>query len=110
VAPPPPAQLYPIVALVPPPAPAAARPTPPSGTAQVPAQSPVSQPVGVAEQEEEQQGATEMVHHMVAYERPAEAPLPSWPLGLVLLAAAAGVGLRRPRAQVARVESPRRGY
>jgi hypothetical protein len=106
---PPPAQLYPIVALVPPPAPAAARPTPPSGTAQVPAQSPVSQPVGVAEHEEEQQGATEIVHHMVAYERPSEAPLPSWPLGLVLLAVAAGVGLRRPRAQLAHAEAPRRG-
>ncbi len=105
---PPQAQLYPIVALVPPPAPAAARPTPPSGTAQVPAQSPVSQPVSVAEREEQGEGATEMVHHMVAYEHPAEAPLPAWPLALVLLAAAAGVGLRRPQRQLAPVRFPAR--
>ncbi|HXB65694.1 MAG TPA: hypothetical protein VNV42_12565 [Solirubrobacteraceae bacterium] len=127
-APPPPAplalaQLYPLVALVPPPAPIAARPTPPSGTAQVPAQSPVSQPVGVAEGEEERQGATEMVHHMAAYDRsrgttafgeragfvqhPSEAPLPRWPLGLVLIAAAAGLGLRRPAVRTVAVRNER---
>jgi hypothetical protein len=97
-----PAQLFPILPLVPPPPPAAGRPTPPSGTAQVPAQSPVSQTVGVAEHEHEEQSATEMVHHMAMYEPSRrETPLPSWPLGLVLLAVGAGVALRRPRAHPA---------
>jgi hypothetical protein len=89
------AQLFPILPLVPLPAPSVARPTPPSGTAQVPSQSPVSQQVSVTEREEEHQGATEMVHHMAAYRRPDEDPIPAWTLGLVLIAAVAGVGSRR---------------
>jgi hypothetical protein len=99
-----PVQLFPLIAVVPPPAPSAARPTPPSGTAQVPAQSPVSQTVGVAEGEEEEEGATEVVHHMVAYRHhPEEGPLPAWPLGLVLLAVAAGMGILRSKPDLARV-------
>jgi hypothetical protein len=92
---PPAAQLFPLVALPPAPAPSAGRPTPPSGTAQVPAQSPVSQQVSVAEREEEEQGAIQHVHNMAAYRRPEEGPTPGWPLGLVLVAAAAGIGIRR---------------
>ncbi|HVR05075.1 MAG TPA: hypothetical protein VMS02_03465, partial [Solirubrobacteraceae bacterium] len=89
-----PALLFPVLPLVPPPAPSVARPTPPSGTAQVPSQSPVSQQVEVTEREKERQGAAEIVHHMTAYRQPDEAPLPSWPIGLILIAAAAGVGFR----------------
>jgi hypothetical protein len=54
--------------------------------------------VGVTEREEEEQGAIQHVHNMAAYTPHREAPLPAWPLALVLLAAAAGAGLRRPRA------------
>jgi hypothetical protein len=99
-----PAQLYPILPIVPPPAPSPARPTPPSGTAQV------SQTVGVAEHEREEERATEMAHHMAAYEHPEESPLPTWPLGLILIAAAAGVGMRRrSRApELAYTQEPRR--
>jgi hypothetical protein len=89
------AQLFPLVPFVPAPAPGAARPTPPSGTAQVPAQSPVSQQVSVTEREEEEQSAIQHVHNMAAYRRPEEGPTPGWPLGLVLVAAAAGIGIRR---------------
>jgi hypothetical protein len=100
-----PAQLFPILPLVPPPPPAAARPTPPSGTAQVPAQSPVSQTVGIEEREEEAQSATESVHHMAAYEHPVnEGPFPPWTLALVLVALAAGMSISRPHLQQARVE------
>src|SRR6201999_2504546 len=84
-----PAVLFPVLPLLPPPAPNVARPTPPSGTASV------SQQVGVEEQEEEQQEATEASHHMVAYRHDEEAPLPGWSLGLILLAVAVGMGLRR---------------
>lgn len=120
------ALLFPILPLLPPPAPEVARPTPPSGTAQVPSQSPVSQQVTAAEREEEMESAIQHVHHMAAlardtpairplataYTHPSEeAPLPSWPLGLVLLAAIAGGGIRwwfrAPRPVYAR-ESPRR--
>jgi hypothetical protein len=94
---PPAAQLFPLIALVPPPAPSAARPTPPSGTAQVPAQSPVSQQVTVAEREREQESAVQHVHHMAAYRQPEEDPVPGWPLGLILIAVAAGVGTHRRR-------------
>lgn len=95
-APIPQAQLFPILPLLPPPAPTAARPTPPSGGAQVPSQSPVSQNVGVEEGEEQQESATEMVHHMAAYghERP-QGPMPAWPIALVVLGAAAGASIRR---------------
>src|SRR4029077_21016373 len=47
-----PAQLIPVLAVVPPAPQTAARPTPPSGTSPVPAQSPITQPVGVDEYEE----------------------------------------------------------
>jgi hypothetical protein len=86
-----PALLFPVLPLLPPPAPNVARPTPPSGTASV------SQQVGVAEQEHETEGAVEVSHHMVAYRHPEESPMPAWPLGLVLLAVAAGVGIHRGR-------------
>jgi hypothetical protein len=94
---PPAAQLFPLIPLVPPPAPSAARPTPPSGTAQVPAQSPVSQQVTVAEREREHEAAIQHVHHMASYRSPEEAPLPGWTLGLVLIAVAGGVGSHRRR-------------
>jgi hypothetical protein len=101
-----PAVLFAVPALVPPPAPNVARPTPPSGTASV------SQQVGVAEQEHETEGAVEMSHHMVAYRHPEENPMPAWPLGLVLLAVAAGMGIRRgrgsPEPVLARASSRRR--
>jgi hypothetical protein len=87
-------QLFPVLALVPPPAPSVARPTPPSGTAQVPSQSPVSQQVSVAEREHEEENAIEGVHNMAAYSDSGGGPMPSWPLGLVLFAVAAAVGLR----------------
>jgi hypothetical protein len=92
--PPPTAQLFPVLALVPPPAPGVARPTPPSGTAQVPSQSPVSQQVSVAEREHEEENAIEGVHNMASYSHPDGGPMPAWPLGLVLFAVAAAVGLR----------------
>ncbi|HEY2536141.1 MAG TPA: hypothetical protein VGI24_04060, partial [Solirubrobacteraceae bacterium] len=93
-----PVQLFPILPLLPPPAPNPARPTPPSGTAEV------SQTVGVEEYEREEEGAIQMVHHMVAYRhRREEGPLPAWALGLVLLAALAGAGLRGARPQLARI-------
>lgn len=100
-----PAQLYPLLPILPPPAPSPARPTPPSGTAQV------SQTVGVAEQEREEERATEMAHHMAAYEQnPEEGPLPTWPLGLILIAVAAGVGMRRrsKAPELAYTREPRR--
>jgi hypothetical protein len=102
-----PAQLFPVLPLLPPPAPSVARPTPPSGGAQVPSQSPVSQSVGVEEREEEEQGATEAAHHMAVYEphRP-QGPMPAWPIALVLLAAAVGAASRRgPRQEMARVRA-----
>ncbi|HEU0249656.1 MAG TPA: hypothetical protein VFR48_02925, partial [Solirubrobacteraceae bacterium] len=89
------AQLFPLIALTPPPAPSAGRPTPPSGGAQVPSQSPVSQQVSVAEREEEQERAIQHVHHMSAYRPHEEGPAPAWALGLLLIALVAGVGLRR---------------
>jgi hypothetical protein len=89
-----PAQLIPLLAAVPPPPPPTLRPTPPSGTAQVPAQSPVTQPVGVAEEEHEKQAVTEHVYNMAAYHHDDQGPIPSWPLGLLLVLAVAGVALR----------------
>jgi hypothetical protein len=104
--PPAPAQLFPILPLVPPATPSVARPIPPSGTAQVPSQSPVSQTVGAAEHEEQEERATEMVHHMAAYEKhPTEAPMPSWPLALILVLAVSGAVIRRPRPQTARAKA-----
>jgi len=101
-----PALLFPVLPLLPPPAPNVARPTPPSGTASV------SQQVGVAEQEHETEGAVEVSHHMVAYRHQEESPMPAWPVGLILLAVAAGVGIRRgrgsPEPVLARASSTRR--
>jgi hypothetical protein len=96
--PPTPATLFPLPVLVPPPAPSLAQPTPPSGTAQVPAQSPVSQTVAAAEREEEVEGAYQHVHNMALYDRHREnESTPVWPLALILIAAAAGAGMRPRR-------------
>lgn len=73
------------------------QPTPPSGTAQVPAQSPVSQTVSVAEREEEVEGAYQHVHNMAAYDQPEGESFPTWPIALIVVAAAAGAGLRPRR-------------
>ena len=88
-----PAQLLPVLAVVLPPPPPTPRPTPPSGTAEVPAQSPVSQPVGAAEAEEQEEAVTEHVHNAAAYAHDDQGPMPGWPLALVLVAAAAGMAL-----------------
>jgi hypothetical protein len=98
-----PVALFPILPLVPPPAPSVARPTPPSGSAQVPSQSPVSQQVGVEEREQEVESAIQGVHNMAAYTDSGGGPMPGWPFGLILIAVAAAVGLR-PRF---RSETPR---
>jgi hypothetical protein len=60
--------LFPLRPVVPPPAPNPARPTPPSGTA------PVSQTVGVAEQEQEHESAAEVAHHMALLDHEQRAP------------------------------------
>jgi hypothetical protein len=83
-----PALLFPLLPLFPPPAPNVARPTPPSGTASV------SQQVGVSEEEREEQGATELSHHMVAYNHSEESPVPTWPVALLPLILAAAIGVR----------------
>jgi hypothetical protein len=81
---------FPLRAALPPPAPQPARPTPPSGTSQV------TQPVGVAEDERQQQQAVDVVHNMSAYD-PRKVSLPPWsPVALIVIAAAAGSALRRP--------------
>ncbi len=115
-----PAQLVPVLAVVPPGLPTAIRPTPPSGTAQVPAQSPITE--AVEQQEEEHEEAVQHVHHyaaydhapsssltsesppfaapaqtqptMTAYSHPEEGPIPAWSLGLVLILGAAAVVFR----------------
>jgi hypothetical protein len=111
-----PVVLYPILAVVPPPIPTAIRPTPPSGTAQVPAQSPITQ--AVPQEQEEEQQAVEHVHHyagyrpasefapnsrqhstLTAYSHPEQGPMPAWPLGLVLILVAAGVAFRPNRGE-----------
>lgn len=90
--------------------PATPQPTPPSGTAQVPAQSPVSQTVGATEREEEVEGAYQHVHNMAAYERPEGESTPIWPLALILIAAAAGAGLRPGRDREGPVYAWARGW
>ncbi len=103
------APLPPIIVPVPPPA---VQPTPPSGT------SPVTQPAVSPEPEEEEEAAFDLVHHMAALaprERQRERVLSQSPLLshssghggmpvtyailplLVLIAAAGGAGVRRPR-------------
>ncbi len=83
----------PLPAIVSPPLPAAANPTPPSGT------SAVTSPVEAAQKEEEQEEATESVSNQaVAYRAPEHEPSPAYLLGILLLAAFAGAsGCRRPR-------------
>lgn len=90
-----PAALVPVPFAPLPPAPNLPRPTPPSGTAQVPSQSPVSQQVSVAEREEEVEGAYQHVQNMAAYQH--EEPVPTWPIALIVIAAAAAAGLRPRR-------------
>jgi hypothetical protein len=81
----------PLLAFVPPPVPTPARPTPPSGT------SAVTSPIEVAEKEEEEEEATESVSNQAVAYRPSEhEPTPAYILGIVVLAALAGVGIRRP--------------
>ncbi|HTR72678.1 MAG TPA: hypothetical protein VMG80_03705, partial [Solirubrobacteraceae bacterium] len=90
----PPVPTTPLLAFVPPPVPTPARPTPPSGT------SAVTSPVEMAEHEEEQEEATESVSNQaLAYSAPEHEPVPTYLLGIVLLAALAGasVGRRRRR-------------
>jgi hypothetical protein len=71
----------------PPPPPPGGQPAPPSGGGQV--------PVGVREEEREESPATELVSHMSAYHPDEHGPPPWSPLLLVLVAAGAGVALRR---------------
>ena len=82
----------PVLAFVPPPVPTPARPTPPSGT------SAVTSPVEAAEKEEEHEEATEQVSNQaVAYRAEDHEPTPAYLLGVIALAALAGVGvMRRP--------------
>jgi hypothetical protein len=69
--------------------PLAPRPIPPSGT------SPVFQTAVAPEEEAEEEEATEGVHNMAAY-RPEDPNLPPVaPLALIMVAAAAGVSVRR---------------
>jgi hypothetical protein len=88
-----PALSSPVLAFVPPPVPTPARPTPPSGT------SAVTSPVEAAEKEEESEEATEQVSNQaVAYRAEDHEPTPAYLLGIVVLGALAGVGVkRRPR-------------
>jgi hypothetical protein len=84
----------PLLPFVPLPVPTPARPTPPSGT------SPVTSPIEAPEREEEEEEATESVgNNAVAYDAAEHEPSPAYILGIVLLAAIAGVSVRRrPRA------------
>jgi hypothetical protein len=80
----------PVLAFVPPPVPTPARPTPPSGT------SAVTSPVEAAEKEEEHEEATEQVSNQaVAYRGSEHDPAPEYVLGLLVIAAFAGVSIRR---------------
>jgi hypothetical protein len=79
-----------LLAVVPPPLPTPARPTPPSGT------SAVTSPVEAPEKEEKEEEATESVGNNAALYRPAEheAP-PLYLLSILVLAAVAGATVRR---------------
>jgi hypothetical protein len=80
----------PLLAFVPPPVPTPARPSPPSGT------SAVTSPVEAAEKEEEHEEATEQVSaQAVAYRSTDHEPPVAYLLGLITLAAVAGVSIRR---------------
>jgi hypothetical protein len=86
----PPAPVVPGAVIVPPPLPPVAEPTPPSGT------SAVTSPVEAAQKEEEQEEATESVSAQAsAYHAEEHEPAPEYLLGLMVLAALAGVGVRR---------------
>jgi len=86
----PPVLSSPVLGFVPPPVPTPARPTPPSGT------SAVTSPVEAAEKEEEHEEATEQVSNQAVAYRPAEHEPPTlYLLGLIALAAVAGVSIRR---------------
>lgn len=86
----PPAPTAPLLAFVPPPVPTPARPSPPSGT------SAVTSPVEAVEKEEEQEEATEQVSaQAVAYRSSEHDPIPEYALGLLVIAALAGVSIRR---------------
>jgi hypothetical protein len=75
-----------VLAFVPPPVPTPARPTPPSGTSAVEA----------VEREEEEESAPESVSNQaLAYRVPEHEPTPAYILGIVVLAAFAGAGVRR---------------
>ena len=77
-------------AFVPAPVPTPARPTPPSGT------SAVTSPVEAPQREEEEEAAPESVsNEAVAYRAPEHEPSSAYLLGLVVLAAFAGVAVRR---------------
>jgi hypothetical protein len=77
-------------AFVPVPVPTPARPTPPSGT------SAVTSPVEAPQREEEDEAAPESVsNEAVAYRAPEHEPSPVYLLGIVVLAAFAGVSVRR---------------
>jgi hypothetical protein len=80
----------PLPVIVPPPLPPAAEPTPPSGT------SAVTSPANAPEREEEEEGATESVSNQaLAYHNTEHEPAPAFIIGLLVLAALAGVGARR---------------
>jgi hypothetical protein len=80
----------PLLAVVPPPLPTPARPTPPSGT------SPVTQPVEAPEKEEKEEEATESVgNSAVAYRQSEHEPPPLYLLSFLVLAAFAGASVRR---------------
>jgi hypothetical protein len=77
-------------AIVPPPAPPVARPIPPSGTSQV--------TQAVPEEKREEESATELASSsFLAYDSNDRSGPGAWPLMLVVLAAAAGIGVRRGR-------------
>jgi hypothetical protein len=83
---PPPSALTPLTVFVPPPLPASAEPTPPSGTSAVEA----------VQREEEEEEATESVSaKAVAYRQVEHEPSPLYLLGLIVLAAFAGASTRR---------------
>jgi hypothetical protein len=88
----------PVLAFVPPPLPTPARPTPPSGT------SAVTSPVEIAEEEEEEEGATEHASNQaVAYRAHELEPSSAYILGAIVLGAFAGASIRR-RARAGRRE------
>jgi hypothetical protein len=97
----PPALQSPVLAFVPPPVPTPARPTPPSGT------SAVTSPVEAAEKEEEHEEATEQVSNQaVAYRSSEHDYTPEYLLGLLTLAAFAGVSISRSPRRRRRRDAP----